>query len=71
MDKPGIQGQNLFQLDYRQVFITLVALRQCSVIFFDGLIDGIQPAGVGLQSVYIFIRNIFFRLHVLADNPLA
>ena len=70
-DEPGVQGENLLQLDHRQVLAVLVAVYQGLVIFLDGLVDRLQPCGIGLHLIDIIICKILFGFQILADHPLT
>ena len=49
--------------------MTCAANLQCLVIFADGLIDGIQFIGIGLQLRDKISRNIVLSLHIVTDDP--
>ena len=70
-DELGVQGQYFFQLDNCQILTILIAVDQRLVVFFDGLVNGIQTGSVGLQHVDIIVRDIFLGTHIFADDPFA
>ena len=69
--KLGVDGKNLAQLYERQIQASLIAVNDCLVVFFYGLIQAFQLARAVLDRFNIRIRNVFFRLQVFADHPFA
>ena len=66
-----IHGKYLFQLYNGQIAAVLVTVKQGLIIFFNGLIDGVQLRAVGLYLLQISFRRIILRFQAPAEHPLA
>ena len=68
-DKIRVHGQNLFELNYRQIKASLLTVPQCDIIFFHRLIHGIQTCRIIAQLVHVIICNVTFPIQILTDYP--
>ena len=70
LDQLRILGQDLLELDHRDVFIAVITVLQCQIILFDRLVDDIQTVRVLLEVLDIFDGNVVVRLNIFGNDPL-
>ena len=66
-----IVSKHFFQLHFRHIQITVSAIFQTLIIFFNACINHIKAIGIFLQLVNICACQIALRHHIFADYPFA
>ena len=70
LDQLRILGQDLLELDHRDVFIAVITVLQRQIILFDRLVDDIQTVRVLLEVLDIFDGYVVVRLNIFGNDPL-